>query len=325
MMENIIKNFPGQFDFEPVIENKEKLRSFSKIIVAGMGGSNLASELLKNYGNNYEIIIHRDYGLPSLNDSVLSQSLIIASSYSGNTEEVLDAFNLAISKSLNIAAISIGGRILKLAESSGAPYIRMPDTGVEPRLALGFSLRALMKLIGDEEGLKETKALSNLLDSDKSQKEGQFLAQSLEGYMPVIYSSLKNAAIACIWKIKFNETAKIPSFYNSFPELNHNEMTGFDINNATKDLSRNFKFIFLEDGEDGEKIKKRMTVTRKLFEDRGFAVLASELSGHSKWQKVFNSLLVADFASFYSAGFYGNEPEKVPMVEEFKNIIRESI
>src|SRR3989344_398802 len=267
MMENIIKNFPKQFEFEPIIENKEKLRGFSKVIVAGMGGSNLASELLKNYENNYEIIIHRDYGLPRLNDAVLSESLIIASSYSGNTEEVLDAFNLAISKSLNIAAISIGGRILKLAESSGAPYIRMPDTGVEPRLALGFSLRALMKLIGDEEGLKETKALSNLLDSDKSQKEGQFLAQSLEGYMPVIYSSLKNAAIACIWKIKFNETAKIPSFYNSFPELNHNEMTGFDINNATKDLSRNFKFIFLEDGEDGEKIKKRMTVTRKLFED----------------------------------------------------------
>lgn len=330
-MEDIIKNFPKQFEFEPVIENKENLREFSRIIIAGMGGSNLASELLKNYGHNKEIIIHRDYGLPQLDAQILSQSLIVASSYSGNTEETVDSFNLAVSKGLNIAVITTGGELLRLAESSNAPYVRMPDTGIEPRLALGFSLRAMMKLVGDENGLKETGELPNLLDLDKTKKEGEFIAESLLGFAPIIYSSSKNAPVSHIWKIKFNETAKIPAFYNVFPELNHNEMTGFSAGggsasggdkNPTKEISKNFKFIFLEDTEDSDKIKNRMAITRKMLEDRGFGVLVSELSGQSKWDKVFNSLLVADWASFYSAKFYGNEPEKVPMVEEFKSIIR---
>ena len=87
-------------------------------------------------------------------------------------------------------------------------------------------------------------------------------------------------------------------------------------------MSKNFKFVFLEDNEDGDKIKRRMTITRKMLEDRGFNALISELSGESKWQKIFNSLLVADWTSLYSARYYGSEPEKVPMVEEFKNLIK---
>lgn len=324
-MEEIIKNFPNQFKYEPIIENKENLKEFSKVIISGMGGSNLASELLKNYGHNREIIINRDYGLPDINDSAIKDCLILASSYSGNTEETIDSFNLAVSKGLNIAVITTGGELLKLAQSSGAPHIRLSDTGIEPRLALGFSLRAIMKLIGDENGLKETGELPNLLDLDKTKKEGEFISESLKSFIPVIYSSAKNAAISRIWKIKFNETAKIPAFSNVFPELNHNEMTGFDIKDSTKNLSQNFKFIFLEDNEDGDKIKNRMAVTRKMLEDRGLGVLVSEFSGQSKWDKIFNSLLVADWSSFDLAKFYGNEPEKVPMVEEFKKLIRKSL
>lgn len=330
-MEDIIKNFPKQFECGPIVENKENLRKFSRIIIAGMGGSNLASELLKNYGHNQEIIIHRDYGLPRLDAQILSQSLIVASSYSGNTEEAIDSFNLAFSQDLNIAVISVGGELLRIAKLNNKPYVQIPDTGIEPRLALGFSLRAMMKLIGDEAGLKETGELSNSLDLDKSEKEGKFLAESLRGFAPIIYSSSRNSSISRIWKIKFNETAKIPAFCNVFPELNHNEMTGFSAGygsasggdkDPTKELSKNFKFVFLEDNEDGDKIKNRMAITRKMLEDGGFSVLVSELSGQSKWDKVFNSLLVADWASLYSAKFYGNEPEKVPMVEEFKKFIK---
>jgi glucose/mannose-6-phosphate isomerase len=320
-MEEIIKDFPRQFKFEPVIENEAKLKTFAKIIVVGMGGSNLAAGLLKIANPELDIIARRDYGLPELEESILSNSLIVASSYSGNTEEVLDAFSKAAARGLNLAAVSTGGKLLEMARREGAPYIQMPDAKIEPRFALGFSLRSLMKLARDERGLAETSKLADDLDAGKSKERGRALADSLRGFVPVIYSSSPNEALAYVWKIKFNETAKIPAFYNTFPELNHNEMTGFDAIDSVKKLSEMFKFIFLHDESDDPRIQKRMAITKELYEKRGLEVSVLELDGGSKWRKIIPSLIEGDWTSFYLADFYGREARGVPMVEKFKELM----
>ena len=325
MMYEAIKNFNKQFEYEPVIENEDKLERENKFIVAGMGGSHLAAGLLKSISRvALDMTIHRDYGLPDDTED----RLLILSSYSGNTEEVIDVFEKGIEKNLSMAVISIGGKLIELAKKHSLPYIQMPNTGIQPRSALGYSLRALLKVIGEEEMLKETGKLSEALDPSSYERQGKALAEKLKGKVPVIYSSTRNMAIAYNWKIKFNETGKIPAFYNVFPELNHNEMTGFDVKNETKELSKNFHFIILKDKEDNERILKRMEVLAGLYKDRGLSVDVIDIeglpaqAGNDKYHKVFASLILADWAAYYTAQMYGLEAEQVPMIEEFKKLIK---
>ncbi|MFQ5661712.1 MAG: bifunctional phosphoglucose/phosphomannose isomerase [Candidatus Paceibacteria bacterium] len=319
MMYEAIKNFNKQFEYEPVIENADKLEKKDKFIIAGMGGSHLAAGLLKIWKPDIDLTIHRDYGLPNVSDS-----LVILSSYSGNTEEVVDTFEKGIENDIPMAVISIGGKLIELAEEHSLPYIQIPDTGIQPRSALGYSLRALLKLIGEEEILEELKTLTDTLDPSSYEVQGRTLAEKLKGKVPVIYSSTRNMPIAYNWKIKFNETGKIPAFYNVFSELNHNEMQGYTI----KELSEKFHFIILKDlpaqtgKEDNSRILKRMEVLEKMYKDRGMSVEVVDIEGKDKYHKVFASLILADWAAYYTAEAYGLEAEQVPMIEEFKKLIK---
>ena len=331
-MHDAIKNFSKQFEYEPIIENAGKLsagggsssggKKFNRFIVAGMGGSNLVVDLFRINNPELDIISHRGYGLPNLDKKVLKQSLIIASSYSGNTEETLDAFKLALKRNLPVAVISTSGKLLELARKAKISHIQLPNTGIQPRLALGYNALAVAKLIGDKILFRELGALSKSLKSYESERIGKALAKKLKGHVPVICSSLKNLPIAYNWKIKINETGKIPAFINYFPELNHNEMTGYDIKNSTKELSKNFYFVFLKDVSDNPRIVKRMNVTERLYHERGFPVEVVMINGSSAIYKAFSSLLLADWTSYYIAKEYGVDPEQVPMVEEFKKLIK---
>lgn len=320
-MKEAIQNFAKQFSYNPVVENASQGNTYERFIVLGMGGSHLAADLLKVWDPLLPLTVQHDYGLPSLPEAELKQSLIIASSYSGNTEETLDGFTRARDKGYSVAALSIGGKLLELAKSMGVPFIRMPDTDIQPRSALGFSMRGILKLLGKEDTLAETGKLSSTLDPLAHEETGKALAARIKGRTPIIYASSPNRALAYTWKIKFNETGKIPAFYNTFPELNHNEMTGFDVNEASKMVADRFYVILLKDPNDDQRILKRMEILEKLYRDRGIALEALELAGEDIWHKLFSSLLVADWAAFYNAEQYGLEPQEVPMIEEFKRMI----
>ena len=321
-MYEAIKNFNKQFLYEPEIKNQENFVKKSGLVVIGMGGSALAPLLLKTWKPELDIIIHRDYGLPEFLGDFIDK-LVILSSYSGNTEEVVDAFKKAKAENLNMAIISTGGKLLSLAKENNVPYIELPNTGIQPRLALGLSIKAFLKFIGEEDELKKTSALATTLNPSDYENDGKMLAQKIKNHIPVIYSSNNNSSIIYNWKIKLNETGKIPAFHNVFPELNHNEMTGFDIKDSTRELSSKFYFIILKDEKDNPEILKRMTVLEKLFKDRNFQVEEIELMGKDTWHKIFSSFVLADWTAYYTALEYGLEPEQVPMVEEFKKLILE--
>ncbi|MFA6353333.1 MAG: SIS domain-containing protein [Candidatus Paceibacterota bacterium] len=315
-----IKNFNKQFSYEPKIENQGNFIKKSSFIVIGMGGSALAQELLKNWKPELDIVTRRDYGLPELPVEEFKNKLIILSSYSGNTEEVISAFNDAKKQNLNMAVVTIGGKLLSLAKENNVPYIQMSDTGIQPRMALGFSIKAFLKLIGEEDELEKINNLTTTLSPLDFEKEGKALAEKMKNYVPIIYASGRNLSLASTWKIKINE-AKVPAFYNIFPALNHNEMTSFDVKDSTKELINKFYFIFLKDTEDSPKILKRMEVTEKLYKDRGLQVEVVSVQGENFWQKMFSVLVLGDWVAYYLAIQYGLEPEQVPMVEEFKKLI----
>ena len=240
MLREAILNFNKQFTFEPKVVNVNKLKKASKFLVAGMGGSHLAADLLHLVNPKIDLIVHSDYGLPEIN---YQNCLVILSSYSGNTEETLDAYRLAKKKKLPMAVITVGGKLLAMAKKDGLSYIELPNTGIQPRSALGFCLKALLKIMGQEIELKSITKLHKTFNPTQWEKSGEQMAKKLINKIPIIYSSARNLVIAYNWKIKFNENSKIPAFYNIFPELNHNEMNGFDVKESVKELSDKFYFI----------------------------------------------------------------------------------
>src|SRR3989338_6318508 len=173
LMEQAIRNFAKQFEWEPKIENEDKLVRTGKYLICGMGGSHLAGDVFQTAANGFDLSVHQDYGLPAWPDDVLKKTLVIASSYSGNTEETVSAFEEAVKKGYPVAAIAVGGKLIELAKEYGVPYIQMPDTGIQPRSALGFSFKALAKLTGREDLLQEAGKLASALRSDDFENPGK--------------------------------------------------------------------------------------------------------------------------------------------------------
>jgi len=330
-MKDAILNFAKQFEFNPVIVNPDNFKPAKKFIVCGMGGSSQAADIIKAVWPDMDILIRKDYGLPPLPEKQLQGSLMIASSYSGNTEEPIEFFVQAKKLNLNLIAISIGAKLLELAKKFAVPYIQIPDTKIQPRSALGFSIRAMLKAMGQEDRLAEVGQLAKTLKPRDYEAGGQDLAKKTKGFVPIIYASSQNFPVAYVWKIKLNETGKIPAFYNVIPELNHNEMNGFsakggpaaggNVSEEINQLSEKFYFIILKDPEDNPKIIRRMEVIQKLYKDRGLPVETIDLTGENKLARIFSSLLVADWFALHTAEQYGLESEQVPMVEEFKKLI----
>jgi len=318
-VEETIRQFHTQFEWKPIVENKEKLPPAKRFVVGGMGGSHLAAGLLICWKPDIDLLIHRDYGLSLVSDA--KKRLHIASSFSGNTEEVLDFAEQALARNLPLAVIAKGGKLLLFARKHALPYVELPPTKIQPRSGLGFQMLALAALLQDASLSKELSQLASVLKPDKLEGKGEALAGALRGKVPVVYASARNNAVAYNWKIKFNETGKIPAFYNVIPEMNHNEMTGFDVISATAGLSRKLHFIFLTDTADHPQNQKRMRVTKKMYEKRGLSVTEVPLEGQTTLERIFSSLLIADWTALHLSKIYGTEAEQVPMVEQFKKMI----
>lgn len=320
-MRDTIVNFHTQFEFEPKILNEENLGDPKSYIICGMGGSNLAGDLLEIVSPGTDVYSHRDYGLPPWSDARLKGSLVILSSYSGTTEETLSSYWTAKPKGLSMAIVSAGWRLLEFAKHDKLPYIEIPDTKIQPRMATGFNFLALLALMRKVGELADARMLAGLLKPVEYEEAGRALAKKIRGKVPIIYSSRRNRGLSYNWKIKFNETGKIPAFANVLPELNHNEMTGFDVTGKTRPLSENFHFIFLRDSADSEKIQKRMDILAKLYRDRRLLVEEVVVEGDTPYKKIFSSLILADWTALYTGESYGAETAEVPMVEEFKKLI----
>lgn len=323
-MEKAIREFPKQFLYDPKIENSEQWRRYDSYILAGIGGSHLHGDIFQTVAPGFNLSVHQDYGLPLWPLEILRKTLTIASSYTGNTEEPLSVFEEAIEKKVPAAAISTGGKLLELAKKYSVPYIQIPDTGIQPRVALGFTFKALAKMVGREDLMNEAGKLAHFLKAEDVEGEGKRLAVMLYNKVPIFYASNKNYSISYIWKIKCNETGKIPAFCNVLPELSHNEMNGFDIVDSTRSLSEKFHFIFFKDANDHPKIQKLMDILEKLYRERGLPVYILNLNGTTTLERVFSSLLLGDWVSYYVAQQYGVEAEQVPMVEEVKRLVADT-
>lgn len=314
-MKGVLENFPQQIREALALAKGIKTdKKIDKIIITGMGGSALPGDILKAYLSDYNIpiFVNKDYFLPEFTNS---KTLVFIISYSGNTEETIQSYRNALRKGAEIVVITSNGKLGKLCNKQKVNSIIVPK-GVQPRLAYGYLFFSVLGVLQNS-GLidDKTKEIQKTIDTLKKplfKERAEELAERLVDKIPIIYSSKRLDAIAYKWKINFNENTKILAFHNVFPELNHNEINGY------VNVKGNFHVLLLKDEDDYQRIKKRMSVTKRLIKSKGVPVTEIALSGSCKLAKIFSAIYLGDWTSYFLALRYGTDPTPVEIVEELK-------
>lgn len=327
-----ILDTPIQFKVGMELAKNVKVEgNFNSVTVSGMGGSALPANLLRAYCNSlfknhpeykpFEIYINRYYSLPP--EAQSKDALNFIASYSGNTEETLASLEEIKTLNLPFIGFSSGGKVEVLCKQYGSPHIKLPVPypNYQPRMGTGYFFGAMFQLLVNH-GLVPDLTSDLLSKADKFntymldyEKKGKELAQELQGKTPVIYASPKYKSVAMVWKIKINENAKTPAFWNFFPELNHNEMVGFT------NPQGNFFIILLKDKEDNPKNLKRYQATADLLKQNRVDSKIVEMDGDDIFSKMFLSISLADWTSYYLALEYKQDPTPVDLVEKLKVIL----
>jgi glucose/mannose-6-phosphate isomerase len=304
---------------------------FRSIMISGMGGSALPGNLFRVYlsdlarrkkftGERIGIFQNRFYGLPH---ESFDRCLNFICSYSGNTEETIASFEEALKNDLACIGFSSGGRIEEMCREHGVPHVKMPipSEGFQPREGTGYFFGAMYRVLINQGLVPDTRdemlLWANALKKEipRFEEQGRALSEKLAGKTPVIFGTTRFKSVAMIWKIKINENAKTPAFWNYFPELNHNEMVGYT------NPQGKFIVIMLRDESDFPRVARRFEVTADLLREKGVEVEVIDMPGESVFEKMFGSILIADFASYYLALKYGIDPTPVDMVEALKKML----
>lgn len=324
-----LSQFPGQCEEAfslgeaPQIPADLEKASYTRVVTTGMGGSGITGFLLKRF-LDIPVLINRGYRLPHY---LTGKDLLIAISYSGNTEETLSALEEGLEKGMKTLLISSDGKFSQIAEAKGLPIIQIPK-GLQPRAATGYLFLPLLKILSrmgltQLDGACVDDLLNTLQDLssklNKSIPEGENrakdLARKLLGRVPLIYGTNGNTeVVANRWKTQFNENSKQPAFWNVIPELNHNELVGF----TSQDLFPHCRVVFLKNSYDLERNQKRITIMKSLFADYGVGFEEIEAEGNNELSQILAHIYMGDFVSVYLALLNKVDPTPVEIIEDFK-------
>ena len=310
--------------------------SGAPIVVCGMGGSAIGAVLIGDLINRDSTLpfhVARGYTLPSFADR---DTAVVCVSYSGNTEETLESFHNARLMGCPLAVITSGGQLGREAAETRVPTLTVPE-GMPPRAAIGYLFTTLLRLVSnlkiysvtdDEIGsaVRKTRRLARRfsLDADPTENTALQLAKKLYGKIPLIYSGgglLEGLAYR--WKSQFNENSKSMAFSNDFPELSHNEVTGWE---CPEKMREDLFVIMLRDIEDHHRVQKRMDITYSMLEPlTGGAVMIDSIGPQGRegrLQRLLSILVLGDLASVYLAVEYGKDPTPIEHIEAIKEHLR---
>jgi glucose/mannose-6-phosphate isomerase len=300
-------------------------QKITNIVFCGMGGSALAALISQSWPGYYipfEVV--RNYYLPNY---VNKRTLVIISSYSGNTEETLSALEDALKRMAQIVIISSGGKLLRIANDEKLPMIRIPG-GLQPRYSVYYNLVALLEILvnynlAPPEKLQELHDSATFLQNVASQWEAEIptkhnlakrIALETSGKSVVIYGGPITAPAAYKWKISFNENAKQVAWWNQFSEYNHNEFIGW----SKQPILKPYCLIELRSKYEHPRILKRFIISDKLLSGLRPNPIVVDLKGESILENLLYGITLGDFSSLYSAILGGVNPEPVKLIERLK-------
>lgn len=299
----------------------------NNIVIAGMGGSGIGGDLVKavvGSGFPCPIIVHRGYTLPAF---VTSQTLFIAVSYSGNTEETLLSVEKAFAQGAKILAVTSGGKLKGFADAHGFPCLVIP-AGQPPRASLGYLLMPILSVFARfgfipdlnlQRDLEETvtllASLATNFHPNNPENQPKQLAHALHGKLPVIYASQELEAIAMRWKGQMNENGKSLAYYSVYPEMNHNEIEGWKHPPA---LTQTCHVIQLRDPAAPSQTQRRMDITAELIQPHTDGITQVHSEGTSLLARLLSLVAIGDWTSYYLAILYQQNPTPVRRIEELK-------
>ena len=298
------------------------------VAVLGMGGSGISGDVvsvLPAEGYRVPVVSVKGYRLPAFVDRA---SLVFAVSYSGNTEETLDTLEQALERGARVVAVTSGGRLGEVANERGIPLFEIPG-GLQPRAAIGYlsvPVASALERMGLTRGVTERLAgAAEMLEQRRSEYSVDIpadenptkrLAKDLAGYLPVIYGSEGPLAVAALrWKAQMNENAKVPAFYNWFPELNHNETVGWQ---NLEDVRTRCHLVVLRERDEHPRIAKRIDITIDLLEEFVGRVTQVCARGDNPAERLLDLVYFGDYTSVYLACALGQDPTPVTRIEELK-------
>jgi glucose/mannose-6-phosphate isomerase len=298
----------------------------SGIVVTGLGGSAIGGDLLRSYlsdGLDVPFLVNRHYTLPRFTGP---STLVIVSSYSGNTEETVASYHEAMKRKAQVICCTSGGEIASLARRNKQTLIVLPK-GYPPRAALGYSFFPMMIALSryriipaQDTAIRETTALLKKL-SVRYRLTGQKnraleLARQLYNRIPVIYSSTERTdAVNLRWRGQIAENAKTLSFGHVFPEMNHNELVGWKV---LRRMMEEMAVVYLHDREDHPRVTLRMEVARGIIGEFAAKIVDVRSEGKSRLARMFSLVHLGDWMSFYLAMLNGVDPTPVNVIDYLK-------
>ena len=338
VMRDRLRGLGGQCrDAWNAVHNLQLPKSYGKtrvVVLAGMGGSAIGGDLLADLasakGVRLPIFTWRDYGLPNWVDG---QTLIVVSSYSGETEEALSAFHTAMQRSAPVVALTSGGALQRLAEANGVPVVCIPPVG-EPRVALGWAFVAPLALLVSldlfpdmEAEAREAATLLEALarswspETPEAENLAKNLASRANGHLPVVYGAGLLSGAARRWKTDINENAKSWASAETFPELCHNTITAYA---HPEDLSRNSMVILLRSSLLPPRIQLRYQVTAELLEHSVVPHTFVDAQGSTPLSHILTTAHLGSWVSYYLAILYGMDPSPIPATDYMKRKLKEA-
>lgn len=306
----------------------------NRYVLFGLGGSAIGGDLLRSYlaategGSHLDFSVRRGYDIPAwLN----SDTNVICSSYSGETEETLSAFDQARKRTMRILSITTGGALGLRSVTAGTPVINIPP-GYQPRCALAFSFFPLLTVLGRygaihsgnlrtitrgiNETLREIEAVRDEYASKSAKNPALALAKKLHDHYAVIYSANERLdAVNLRWRGQIQENAKQVAFGNFLPEMNHNEINGWQY---PAGKTKNFHMIMLRDPDDHARVKIRFDAMQDLVKGAVSGVTELQGKGKSLLSRMFTLIYLADWTSYHLATLNGVDPTPVPVIQKLK-------
>lgn len=325
-----LSEFPDQVRDAVTIGEKSKIRmntrGVEQILLTGLGGSAIGGDLLRSYLSNelkVPFIVNRHYFLPAF---VSKKTLVIVSSYSGNTEETISAHADAIRRKARVLCISTNGTVAKTAAKHKQPLISIPP-GLSPRAALGYSFFPLLVTLGKLGFIKPkkrdiaetvevlTKNAKTFSDPDAQGNGPLTLARQLHGKLPVIYSPTDLDAVNVRWRGQIAENAKHLSTGHVLPEMNHNELVGWKV--LTK-IMKDMVVVYLRDRGTHRRVSVREDITKTITLPLAAGVAEVWSEGTSLLSRMFSLIQYGDWVSFYLAILNNENPTPVDVIDFLK-------
>lgn len=283
-----------------------------RVVVCGMGGSAIAPDLLNVYLDDVIIKTNRYY---TFTDDLSSDDLVIISSYSGNTEEVINCYRKARRSPADVAIISTGGRLADGLDQNRVPLIELPK-GYLPRAALPYAFFTFLNVF---EALdltprhhRDVNKLIQYLRNHDLESHGEALSGKLEDNLPIIYTASPYYPVAYRWETQLNENAKTLAKSRSYSEANHNDICGYRNYPGTAHV------VMISYDDDHSRIRKRYGITKDIIKEEGVGVTEIRMKG-TTLTKIFGAVLLGDWTSYYLALRYETDPSEVSEIDELKD------